>query len=88
MKNITAYIIPNPYTKAPAPVNEIIREHLAETPSTKREIIGYHLKDARTGAILAKYGPTQGKRARTRADKLDLEYGAIRYTVLPIYKEI
>ncbi len=88
MQNITAYIIPNPYKKTES-VNEIIREHLQESaPAPKREIIGYELKDNRTGAIVGKYGLAQGKRARTRADKLDLEYGAIRYSVRPIYKEI
>jgi hypothetical protein len=86
MKNITAYIIPNPYQANQ--VNEIIREHLSESAPVTREIIGYELRDNQTRKVIGKYGPTQGKRARSRRDTLDLEYGAIRYSVIPVYKEI
>lgn len=57
----------------------------------EREITGYQIVDVHTGNLVGKmYGAakTQARRARTRADKLDLEYGAHRYTAKPIWKEL
>lgn len=36
------------------------------------------------GSIVALYQPSQRKRAQTRADKLNIEYGAHRYSVTKI----
>jgi len=48
------------------------------------KIVGYKIIDTKTGAVVGKYGPKGAKRASRRADKLDNEYGAIRYTPRPI----
>ena len=46
----------------------------------------YVIKDIKTGQQVGK--PYQdAKRARRRADKLDLQYGAIRYRVVRINQE-
>lgn len=36
------------------------------------------------GRIIALYQPNQGKRARTRAEKMNAEYGAHKYHVIKI----
>lgn len=42
----------------------------------------YQIIDNQTGqAVSGVYAYAQRNRARNRADKLDLQYGAIRYTV-------
>lgn len=45
----------------------------------------YQLMDTHTGKVLGTYSYAQRNRARNRADKLDLQYGAVRYTVRPIF---
>ena len=54
----------------------------------RREIVGYTLKDKQTGKIIAHYGPDKGTVARRRRDRMDQEYGAYRYIVSAMYKEI
>lgn len=52
-----------------------------------RQLIGYTVTDRRTGQVLRRY-KAEGRRAAYRfADKKDLEYGAIRYGVDPLYAE-
>jgi hypothetical protein len=45
----------------------------------------YNLTDLQTGKILSTYTYPQRNRARNRADKLNLEYGAIRYDACPVF---
>ena len=45
----------------------------------------YEIVDRHTGEVVGVY--KDGKRARTRRDKLDLAYGASRYTVRVIYPD-
>jgi hypothetical protein len=45
----------------------------------------YNLTDLHTGKILGTYTYAQRNRARNRADKLDLEYGAHRYSACPVF---
>ena len=47
----------------------------------------YQLIDTQTGKILGTYGYAQRNRARNRADKLDLQHGAVRYIVKPIFDQ-
>lgn len=42
----------------------------------------YAIIDTRTGGVVGMY--LSSKRARNRADKLDFEYGAIRYRVVRV----
>lgn len=52
------------------------REHHAMT------IAGYRIIDTHTGRQVGHdYAANQGTRAHRRADKLDAEYGAVRYVV-------
>lgn len=50
-----------------------------------RIVTSYLLKEISTGRVISVYKPEQRKRARSRADSLDLEYGAINYSVIPVY---
>ena len=45
----------------------------------------YQLIDTKTQKVIATYSYAQRNRARARRDKLDLQYGAIRYIVKPIF---
>lgn len=45
----------------------------------------YEVVDRQTGKVVGTY--TNGKRARSRRDKLDLAYGACRYMVRVIYAD-
>lgn len=45
----------------------------------------YQLIDTQTGKVLGTYTYAQRNRARNRADKLDQEYGAVRYSVRPVF---
>lgn len=46
----------------------------------------YKIIDGKTGEQIGKdYTYAQRNRARNRADKLDLEYGAYRYSVKPVF---
>lgn len=46
----------------------------------------YQIIDTKTGKQVGKdYTYPQRNRARNRANKLDLEYGAFRYTVRPVF---
>lgn len=52
----------------------------------EREVEGYRIWDCKDRAwVSSLYGPTQRKRAHTRANKLDQKYGAIRYSVKTFY---
>jgi len=51
-----------------------------------REITGYRIIDRQTGRQIGKeYSVKNRKRARTRVDKLDNEYGGYRYSAVPIF---
>lgn len=52
-----------------------------------RPVLGRELVDHHTGRVLRTYGPTEqdARRARRAADRLDLEYGAVRYIVRPVF---
>ena len=41
----------------------------------------YQLIDTQTQKVIATYSYAQRNRARARRDKLDLQYGAVRYIV-------
>ena len=45
----------------------------------------YNLTDHQTGKILGTYTYEQRNRARNRADKLNLQYGAHRYSACPVF---
>jgi hypothetical protein len=45
----------------------------------------YNLTDLHTGNVLGTYKYAQRKRARNRADKLNLQYGAHRYDARPVF---
>jgi hypothetical protein len=45
----------------------------------------YNLTDLQTGSILGTYKYAQRNRARNRAEKLNLEYGAHRYAACPVF---
>ena len=45
----------------------------------------YELIDTKTQKVIATYSYAQRNRARNKRDKLDLEYGAVRYIVKPIF---
>ena len=47
----------------------------------------YELIDTKTNTVIGTYSYAQRNRARARRDKLDLEYGAIRYILKPHKKE-
>ena len=54
-----------------------------------REIIGYRIIDSKTGQqVGATYTYANRNRARSRADRLNLEYGAHRYSARPIFSEV
>lgn len=45
----------------------------------------YNLTDLQTGKILGTYTYPQRNRARNRAEKLNLQYGAHRYDACPVF---
>ena len=45
----------------------------------------YDLTDLHTGTILGTYEYAQRNRARNRAEKLNLQYGAHRYAACPVF---
>lgn len=45
----------------------------------------YELIDTQTKKVIATYSYAQRNRARNRRDKLDLQYGAVRYILKPIF---
>lgn len=45
----------------------------------------YQLIDTHTGAVIATYAYAQRNRARNRRDRLDSQYGAIRYILRPVF---
>lgn len=63
-----------------------IMENDEPISTAPRQLMGYELIDNQTKKVLRKYGPDKRRFASRAADKLDLQYGAIRYSVRPIYK--
>lgn len=55
------------------------------TTEQARIVTSYILKEISTGRTLQVYKPEDRKRARRRADNLDLKYGCINYSVIPVY---
>jgi hypothetical protein len=51
----------------------------------KASRIGYVVEDRHTGTIIRKYKAEQGATARRFVDKKDNEYGAYRYSAIPVY---
>ena len=45
----------------------------------------YQLIDTHTGKVIATYTYAQRSRARNRCDRLDAQYGAVRYILKPIF---
>lgn len=45
----------------------------------------YELIDMQTKKVIATYTYVQRNRARNRRDKLDLQHGAVRYILRPIF---
>ena len=45
----------------------------------------YELIDNQTGKVLAVYTWAQRSRARNRRDRLDAQYGAVRYILRPVF---
>ena len=45
----------------------------------------YQLIDTKTNTVIKEYAYSQRNRARNRRDKLDLQYGAVRYILKPIF---
>lgn len=43
----------------------------------------YEVVDNQTSRVVASY--TSRRRAQARADKMDLQYGAVRYVVRPVW---
>lgn len=52
-----------------------------------RPVVARHLVDRYTGRIVRTYKADEAsaRRATRAADRLDAEYGAVRYTVQPIF---
>lgn len=50
-------------------------------------ITGYELIDGHSGRVLGRYSPAQKNRARNRCDRLDLDYGAVRYRVRTLWSD-
>lgn len=69
------------------PSDDVYEQVMADYAQATDGPIEYHLVDGQTGKILGKYTPAQRGRARARRDKLDNEYGAYRYKVVPIYAD-
>jgi len=59
----------------------------AVAQETPKQITGYELIDSQTKKVLKKYGPDKRRYASRQADKLDLQYGAVRYFVKPIFSK-
>lgn len=53
--------------------------------TTENKISHYELIDSKTGRLIRVYAVAQRNIGRRRADKLDREYGAIRYSCRPIF---
>lgn len=49
--------------------------------------IGYTVTDRQTGKVIKTYGEGKRSSASRFADKKDMEYGAIRYIVNPIWSD-
>ena len=47
----------------------------------------YELIDTKTQKVIGTYSYAQRNRARARRDKLDLQYGAVRYILKPTNKK-
>ncbi len=62
------------------------KQHTGNTDMN--EVIGYNVIDIQTKAVVKSYGQGKGNVARAYANKKDLAYGAIRYSVRPIYSEV
>lgn len=48
----------------------------------------YQLIDNQTGRVLATYTYAQRHRARNRRDRLDAQYGAVRYILRPVFDHV
>ena len=58
---------------------------VAEQGLRSQAIKGYHVIDGKTGALVKKYTAEQGAAASRMVDKLDNQYGGVRYVRKPIY---
>lgn len=67
-------------TKHPAQISTTLTHHLCAARMSGNT---YQVVDAKTDKVMGTY--TEGTRARRRADKLDLAYGAVRYSVKIIW---
>jgi hypothetical protein len=56
-----------------------------ENATQARIITSYILKEISTGRVIQVYAPEKRKVARNRADRMDLQYGCINYSVIPVY---
>jgi hypothetical protein len=58
----------------------------SKTMNTQPQVFShYELVDAHTGTILKRYEDGQHKAARNRANRLDNQYGAVRYVVRMVF---
>lgn len=67
----------------------LARAHASDAQSGdgERKVVGYDIIDGETGKpVSERYGLAQGKRARRRAERLNLNYGAHRYRVVASFE--
>jgi hypothetical protein len=73
--------------------NETLIENLQDglnsvaEPSTQREVVKWELVDTQGSKVIKTYAPDKVRYARRLRDKLDLDYGAVRYFVRPVYNK-
>ena len=72
--------------------NEILIETFQDALQTvmqnaPREVEKWELVDTQGNKVVKTYAPDKVKYARRLRDKLDLDYGAVRYFVRPVYKK-
>ncbi len=56
-----------------------------ENATQARIVTSYILKEISSGRVIQVYAPEKRKAARNRADRMDLQYGCINYSVIPVY---
>lgn len=56
--------------------------------STEMKAVAYEVVDNQTRKVVGTFKPANRVRARRMADRKDMEYGAIRYIVRPVWAEV
>lgn len=56
--------------------------------STEMRAVAYEVVDHHTRKVVGTYKPANRRRAYHMADRKDNEYGAVRYSVRPVWAEV